>query len=73
MKVQVRTLDAADAGELELSEAVFGLPARADILHRVVLWLTREPPRVAVPFSERNARAATTWTKANPYRPTWWI
>jgi large subunit ribosomal protein L4 len=38
MKVTVKTLGAADAGEIELSEAVFGLPARVDILHRVVTW-----------------------------------
>jgi large subunit ribosomal protein L4 len=38
MKVQVKTLAAADAGEIELSEAVFGMEARLDILHRVVTW-----------------------------------
>ena len=38
MKVQVKTLAAADAGELELSDAVFGKEPRLDILHRVVTW-----------------------------------
>jgi large subunit ribosomal protein L4 len=38
MKVQVKTLAAADAGEIELSEAVFGKEPRLDILHRVVTW-----------------------------------
>ena len=38
MKVNVQTLDAAAAGELELNDAVFGLEPRADILHRVVTW-----------------------------------
>ena len=38
MKVQVKTLAAADAGEIELSESVFGKAPRLDILHRVVTW-----------------------------------
>ena len=38
MKIQVKTLTAADAGELELSDAVFGKEPRLDILHRVVTW-----------------------------------
>jgi large subunit ribosomal protein L4 len=38
MKVQVKTLAAADAGEMELSESVFGKEPRLDILHRVVTW-----------------------------------
>ncbi len=38
MKVTVKTLDNGTAGELELNEALFGLPVRADILHRVVQW-----------------------------------
>lgn len=38
MKVPVKTLDNAAAGEIELSEAVFGLPTRADLLHRMVNW-----------------------------------
>jgi large subunit ribosomal protein L4 len=54
MKVQVRTLDAADAGELELSEAVFGLPARADILHRVVTWQLEKRRGTARAAKERS-------------------
>jgi len=38
MKAEVKTLDDGSAGEIELDEAIFGLPARPDILHRVVLW-----------------------------------
>ncbi|WP_426167888.1 50S ribosomal protein L4 [Sandarakinorhabdus sp. DWP1-3-1] len=38
MKVQVKTLAAVDAGEIELSDAVFGKEPRLDILHRVVTW-----------------------------------
>ncbi|PIP96152.1 MAG: 50S ribosomal protein L4 [Rhodobacterales bacterium CG18_big_fil_WC_8_21_14_2_50_71_9] len=38
MKRDVITLDAAAAGEVELSDAVFGIEPRADILQRVVRW-----------------------------------
>ncbi len=38
MKLPVKTLDAGDAGEIELAEEVFGVEPRADILARVVNW-----------------------------------
>jgi large subunit ribosomal protein L4 len=38
MKIQVKTLENKSSGELELSDAVFGLPTRKDILHRMVEW-----------------------------------
>ncbi|GLR47799.1 50S ribosomal protein L4 [Sphingomonas astaxanthinifaciens] len=38
MKVEVKTLDAAGSGNVELNDAVFGVEPRADILHRVVTW-----------------------------------
>ena len=39
MKVQVLNLDGSNAtGDIELSDDVFGLAPRADILHRVVTW-----------------------------------
>lgn len=38
MKVPVKTLDNGSAGEIELSEAVFGLPSRSDLLHRMINW-----------------------------------
>ncbi len=38
MKTNVLTLDAKKAGDIELDEAIFGVSARADILHRVVNW-----------------------------------
>ncbi len=38
MKTNVLTLDAKKAGDIDLDEAVFGVTARADILHRVVNW-----------------------------------
>jgi large subunit ribosomal protein L4 len=38
MKTPVVTLDAAEAGSIDLADAVFGLEPRADILQRVVRW-----------------------------------
>jgi large subunit ribosomal protein L4 len=39
MKVKVQSLDGGKAGkDIELSEEVFGVEPRADILHRVVTW-----------------------------------
>jgi len=38
MKADVKTLDNKKAGGIELADEVFGLPERADILHRVVTW-----------------------------------
>lgn len=38
MKADITTLDAKKSGTVELSDEVFGLVPRADILHRVVTW-----------------------------------
>ncbi|GHC63316.1 50S ribosomal protein L4 [Limoniibacter endophyticus] len=38
MELKVTTLAGADAGKLEISEAIFGLDPREDILQRVVRW-----------------------------------
>lgn len=38
MKLAVKTLDNKAAGDIELNDAVFGLPKRTDILHRMVEW-----------------------------------
>lgn len=38
MKRDVLSLDAQASGEVELDDAIFGIEARADILHRVVRW-----------------------------------
>ncbi|WP_342642001.1 50S ribosomal protein L4 [Rhodoligotrophos ferricapiens] len=38
MKLEVKTLDAKDAGSVELADHIFGLEPRADILHRMVVW-----------------------------------
>ncbi len=38
MKIEVKTLDAKVAGELELDDGIFGLEPRKDILHRMVRY-----------------------------------
>ncbi|HVC56939.1 MAG TPA: 50S ribosomal protein L4 [Stellaceae bacterium] len=38
MKLVVRNLDNEEIGDIELADAVFGLPVRRDILARVVNW-----------------------------------
>jgi large subunit ribosomal protein L4 len=38
MKAAVRTLDAGSAGEVELSDAIYGLEPRADLIHRMVRY-----------------------------------
>jgi large subunit ribosomal protein L4 len=38
MKSKVMTLDGGDAGEIELSDAIFALEPRADLIQRVVVW-----------------------------------
>lgn len=38
MKCKVTTLDNKSAGDIELSDEVFGVAERADILHRMVNW-----------------------------------
>jgi len=38
MKVSIITLDNQATGDAELNEAIFGVPVREDILHRVINW-----------------------------------
>ena len=38
MKAKVLTLDAADAGEIDLNDDIFGLEPRADLIQRVIIW-----------------------------------
>jgi len=53
MKIEVKTLDAGSAGDIELNDAVFGLEPRADILHRVVTWQLEKRRGTARPTRER--------------------
>ena len=59
MRVEVRTLDAGAAGEIELNEATFGLEPRADILHRVVTWQLEKRRGTARGARERSDVART--------------
>jgi large subunit ribosomal protein L4 len=59
MKIQVQTLDAAEAGDLELNDAVFGVEPRADILHRVVTWQLEKRRGTARGARERSNVART--------------
>jgi large subunit ribosomal protein L4 len=38
MKAKVITLDATEAGDIDLNDEIFGLEPRADLMHRVVVW-----------------------------------
>lgn len=38
MDIAIKTLDGSDAGKLTLSDEIFGLEPRTDILYRVVRW-----------------------------------
>ncbi len=38
MELKVTTLDGAEAGSVTVSDAIFGLEPRADIIHRCVIW-----------------------------------
>ena len=60
MKVQVLNLDgSAAAGEVELSDAVFGLEPRADILHRVITWQLENRRGIARAARQRSDVART--------------
>jgi large subunit ribosomal protein L4 len=38
MKYEILNIDAKKAGEIELDQSIFGLPARIDIISRVIEW-----------------------------------
>ncbi len=60
MKVQILNLDgSAGKGEVELSEDVFGIEPRADILHRVVTWQLEKRRGTARKARERSDVART--------------
>ena len=63
MKVKVQKLDGKASGDIELSDAVFGLEPRADILHRVVTWQLWNRRETARPTRERSdvARTGKKW------------
>ncbi len=55
MELAVKTLEGADAGSVTLSDAIFGLEPRQDILHRCVVW----------PLSRRQAGTHSTLSRAD--------
>ncbi|HEX5184670.1 MAG TPA: 50S ribosomal protein L4 [Allosphingosinicella sp.] len=60
MKVKVQSLDGGKAGkDIELSDAVFGVEPRADILHRVVTWQLEKSRGTARGARERSDVART--------------
>jgi len=67
VKVKVQKLDGAKisgaSGDIELSDAVFGLTPRADILHRVVTWQLENRRATARSTRERSdvARTGKKW------------
>lgn len=63
MKTNVLTLDAKKAGDIDLDDAIFGVTARADILHRVVNWqlAKRRAGTHAVKFRSDISRTGKKW------------
>ena len=60
MKVKVLNLDGSAAkGDVELSDAVFGVEPRADILHRVITWQLENRRGIARATRERSEVART--------------
>lgn len=59
MKLKVQTLDAKGKGDIELSDDVFGIEPRADILHRVVTWQLEKARGTARGARERSDVART--------------
>ena len=59
MKLKVQTLDAKGKGEVELSDDIFGIDPRADILHRVVTWQLEQARATARGARERADVART--------------
>jgi large subunit ribosomal protein L4 len=59
MKITVQTLDAKKSGDIELADDIFGIEARADILHRVVTWQLEKRRATARPTRERADVART--------------
>jgi large subunit ribosomal protein L4 len=58
MKIKVQNMRAA-SGDIELSDDVFGIEPRADILHRVVTWQLENRRGTARPTRERSDVART--------------
>lgn len=60
MKAEVTTLDAKKAGTVDLSEDVFGLEPRADLLHRMVRYQLAKRRAGTVSVKDRSQITGTT-------------
>ena len=81
MKCPVINLENKSAGDIELDESIFGLPARADLLHRAVNWQlakrrsgnhkTKERAEIkgstAKPFNQKGTGRARQGDKKAPH------
>ncbi len=65
MKLDVIKLDGGKAGDIELSEDLFGLEPRADILHRVVRW---QRNNAQAGTHKVKTRSETSYSKKKIYR-----
>ena len=73
MELTVSTLDGASAGKITLSDAIFGLEPRADILHRMVRWQLAKRRAGTHAVKNRSAisrpkRPTSAWSKSSPPR-----
>jgi large subunit ribosomal protein L4 len=59
VKVKLQTLDAKGKGDVELSDDIFGIDPRADILHRVITWQLEKRRATARGARERSDVART--------------
>ena len=65
MKTDVVNLDAASAGSVDLSDEIFGIEPRADILHRVVRW---QRARTQAGTHKTKSRGETAYSTKKIYR-----
>ena len=65
MKLDVIKLDGGKAGSVDLSEELFGLDPRADILHRVVRW---QRNNAQAGTHKVKTRSETSYSKKKIYR-----
>jgi len=65
MKCNVVTLDNVAAGEIDLDDAVFGLPARKDVLARMVTW---QLARARAGTHKAKGRSEVTGSTRKPWR-----
>jgi large subunit ribosomal protein L4 len=61
MKAEVKTLDAGSAGEVELSDTIFGLEPRTDLIHRMVRY--QQLKRMAGTHHAQDRSEVTTTAK----------